>query len=190
MQVDDGLVELVDGDVVEEISGLGIVLADAAVLVASNDVLAQVAPSSNGSLALVADDSEDPLLALLGLDVGVDVKDDNVAQETHTLLGHTQQLGAVLVELDTLDGGGELPGLEAFARLDLPEADGVVGRTGGDHGRGGVDVDSPDGTDMAVIGSETLAVVSEPDADLLILGDREDEVAVEVVPIRDKGWLA
>jgi hypothetical protein len=34
---------------------------------------------------------------------------------------------------------------------------------------------------MAVVGSETLAVVREPGADLLVLGDGEDEVAIEVV---------
>lgn len=181
LQVDDGLVEFVDGEVVEQVTSLGIILADAAVLVAGDDVLAEVAPAGDGGLALVCDDGEDLLVALLGVDVGVDVHDDDVAQVSHTLLGDTQQLGAVLVELDALDGRGELPDLEAAASLDLPEADGVVGRAGGDHGRGGVDIDGPDGTDMAVVGAETLAVVGEPDTDLLILGDGEDQVAIEVV---------
>lgn len=181
LEIDDGVVEFVDGEVVEHIPSLGIELADTAVLVAGNDVLAEVAPASNGGLALVADDGEDLLVALLGVDVGVDVHDDDVAQESHTLLGDAQQLGAVLVELDALDGRGELPDLEAAAGLDLPEADGVVGRAGGDHGRGGVDIDGPDGTDMAVVRAETLAVVRKPDTDLLILGDGEDQVAIEVV---------
>ena len=170
-----------DGDVVQQVTGLGIVSAHAAILVASNDVLAHGAPASDGGLALVADDGQDLLVTLLGVDVGVDVDDDNVGEVTHTLLGDTQQLGAVLVELDSLDGGGELPGLDEATGLDLPEADGVVGGARGDHGRGRVDVDGPDGTDMAVVGSETLAVVREPGADLLVLGDGEDEVAIEVV---------
>lgn len=32
--------------------------------------------------------------------------------------------------------------------------------------------------------------MGEPDADLLILGDREDEVAIEVVPKMRRKWLA
>lgn len=184
LEVGDWVVELVDGEVVEEVARLGVVLADAAVLVAGDDVLAQVAPSGNGGLALVADNGEAPLLALLGVDVRVDVDDDDVAEVAHALLGDAQQLGAVLVELDALDGRGELPRLEALARLDLPQADRVVGRARGDHGRRGVDIDGPDGTDVAVVRSETFAVVREPDADLLILGDGEDEVAIEVISKR------
>lgn len=189
LQVDNGLVELVDGEVVEEVSSLGIILADTTIFVTSNDVLTEGAPASNGSLALVADNSQDLLVALLSIDIGVDVQHHNVTQETHSLLGHAQQLGAVLVELDTLDGRGELPGLDASAGLDLPQADGVVGRTRGDHGCGGVDIDSPDGTDVAMVSTETLAVVGEPDTDLLVLGDGEDEVTIEVVSAK-AGWLA
>lgn len=184
LEVDDGLVELVDGDVVEELAGLGVVLADAAVLVAGDDVLAEVAPAGDGGLALVADDGEGSLIGLLGVNVGVDVVDDDVAEVAHALLRHAEQLGAVLVELDTLDGGGELPGLDVLSGLDVPEADGVVCGAGGDHGRCGFDIDSPDGTDMAVVGTEALAVVREPGANLLVLGDGEDDIAIEVVSIR------
>jgi len=35
---------------------------------------------------------------------------------------------------------------------------------------------------MAVVGSKTLAVVGEPGANLLILCDGEDEIAIFVVP--------
>lgn len=114
-------------DLVQQLAGLSVVLADTAVFVAGDDVLAGLAPASNGGLALVADNGQGSLVGLLGVDVRVDVDDDDVAQVTHTLLGNAQQLGSVLVELDTLDGGGELPGLEALAGLDLPQADGVVG---------------------------------------------------------------
>lgn len=187
LQVHDGHVELVDGNVVEHVAGLGVVLADAAVLVAGDDVLAEVAPAGDGGLALVADDGEGALVGLGAVDVRVDVEDDDVAEVAHALLGDAEQLGAVLVELDALDGRGELPDLEAAARLDVPQADGVVGGARGDHGRGGVDVDGPDGTDVAVVRAEALAVVREPDADLLVLGDGEDEVAIEVVPAEEGG---
>lgn len=183
LQVEDGLVQLVNGHVVQQVARLAVVLRDAAVLVAGNDVLVQGAPAGDGGLALVADNGEDLFIALLGIDVRVDVHDDNVAQVAHALLGDAQQLGAVLVELDALDGGGELPDLEAAAGLDLPEADGVVCSARGDHGGGRVDVDGPYGADMAVVGAETLAVVGEPGADVLILCDGEDDVAIEIVPV-------
>lgn len=187
LEIDNGLVELVDGHVVQQVASLAVILGDATVLVTGNDVLVESTPACDGGLALVADDGEDLLVALLGLDVGVDVHDDNVAQVAHALLGDTQQLGAVFVELDTLDGRGELPDLEAAARLDVPQADRVVGGARGDHGRRGVDIDGPDGTDVAVVGSDALAVVRPPGADVLILCDGEDDIAVEVVSIPQKG---
>jgi hypothetical protein len=101
----------------------------------------------------------------------------------HALLCYAQQLGAVLAELNALDGGGEVPCLEALARLDVPEADCVVGRARGEDGGGGVDIDGPDGTLVAAVRPEALAVVRKPDADYLILGNREDEIAVGVVSI-------
>lgn len=181
LDIDDGLVELVDRVVEEQVARLGVVLADAAILVAGNDVLGQGAPAGDSGLGLVADNGQSSLVSLLGLDVGVDVKDDDVGQVAHALLGNAQELGAVLVEGDALDGRGELPDLEALSRLDVPQANRVVGRARGNHGRGGVDVDGPDGTDVAMVCSEALAVVRVPDADLLVLGDREDEVAIEVI---------
>lgn len=182
LHVDNGLVELVDGVVDEEVARLGVVLGDAAVLVAGNDVLCEGAPAGDGGLALVADNGEGALVGLLGVDIRVDVKGDDVGEVAHALLGDAEQLGAVLVELDALDGRGEFPDLEALARLDVPQADGVVGRTRGNHGRGRVDVDGPDGTDVAVVCAQTLAVVREPGANGLILGDGEEEIAIEVIP--------
>ena len=186
LQVDDGLVELVDGEVVVDLARLGVVLADAAVFVAGNDVLAEGAPAGNGGLALVANDGEDALVALLSLGVRVDVVHDNVAEVSHALLRDSQQLRAILVELDALDGGRELPRLDKTAGLDIPQTDRVVGRARGNHGRGGVDIDGPDGSDVAVVCTETLAVVCEPSANLLILGNGEDEVAIEVISITRK----
>lgn len=99
----------------------------------------------------------------------------------HTLLCDAEQLGAVLVELDALDGGGELPCHQALAGLDLPQLDGVISGARGDDGAGGVDVDGPDGTLVAVVCAEALAIVGEPRADVLVLCYGEDEVAIAVV---------
>lgn len=169
LEVDDGLVELVDGHVVDEVARLGVVLRDGTVLVAGDDVFAQVAPAGDRGLALVADNGQRLLVRLLGIDVDVNVDDDDGAQMPHALLRHAEQLGAVVVELDALDGRGELPGLEVLARLDVPETHRVVGGPGGDDGRGRVDVDGPDGSDVAVVCAEALAVVGVPYADLLVL---------------------
>lgn len=134
LEIDNGLVEFMDGNVVEKITGLGIVSAHATILMAGDDVLAESTPASNGGLALVANNSESLLVGLLSVEIGVDVDDDDVREVTHSLLGNSQQLGGIFVELDSLDGGGELPGLDEATSLDFPETDGVVGRTRGDHG--------------------------------------------------------
>lgn len=42
---------------------------------------------------------------------------------------------------------------------------------------------------MAVVGSETLAIMRKPGANLLILGDREDDIAIEVVAVHGEGKL-
>lgn len=147
-----------------------------------NDVLGQVAEARHGRLALVCDDGQLPLVGLLGLRVDVDGDDDDVAHVAHALLGDAQQLGGVLVELDALDGGGELPRLEQAAGLDLPQADGVVSGARGEDGARRVGVEGPDGADVAPVGADALAVVREPAADDLVLGGREDEVAVGIIP--------
>lgn len=138
---------------------------------ASNDVLGHVAPPRHGRLALVTNDGHRPLVGLLGLGIDLDIEHDDVTHVTHPLLGDTQQLGGVLVELDALDGGGELPRLQAPPRLHLPEADGVVGGARGEDGARGVDIDGPEGTDVALVSAEALAVVGVPAADDLVLGD-------------------
>lgn len=171
------------GDIVQEVAILAVILADAAIFVASNDVLVHVAPAGNCGLGFVAYNGESLVAALLGIDVGVDVDDDNVTQVSHALFRNAKKLGAILVEFDTLDGCGELPDLEAAAGLDLPETHGVVGGARGDHGGGRVDVDSPYRTDMAVVGSETFAIVREPCANVLILGDGEDDVAIVIIAV-------
>lgn len=183
LQVGDLGAEVVRGDLVDEVACLAVVLRDGAVLVAGDDVLGQVAPAGDGGLALVADDGQDLFGALLGVDVQLDVEHDDGAQVAHALLCDAQQLGAVLVELDALHGGGEIPCHQALAGLDLPQLDGVVSGARGDDGAGGVDVDGPDGTLVAVVGANPLAVVRVPGADVLVLCYGEDDVAIAVVSV-------
>lgn len=178
-----------DLNVEVQLAGLAVVLGDGAVLVAGDDVLVEVAPSGNGSFALVANNGHDLLVALLCLHINLDVEDNDGAQMSHALLRYAQQLGTIGVELDTLDGCWELPGLEVLAGLDVPETDGIIGRTRSEKGGRGVNVDGPDGAYVTVVGSEALAIVSEPYADLLILGDGENEIAIAVVSI-SLFWLS
>lgn len=167
---------------------LAIILRDRSVLVSSNNILGHIAPTGHSRLASVANDGKRPLVGLLGLGIYGDVEHDDVAEVTHSLLRDAQDLGGVLVELDSLDGGGELPGLDTLSGLYLPEANGVVGGTGcGDRARR-VDIDGPDGTYVALVGTETLAIMGEPNTDLVILGYGEDEIAIGIVAIgRDHG---
>jgi hypothetical protein len=118
-----------------------------------NDVFAEITPAGNSSLALFAYNRHGFLLTLLGVHVDLDIQHNDGSQVTHTLLCHTQELGAILVELDALDGRRKFPGHEAFASLNVPELDGVVGRSGGEEGRCWVHVHSPDSSHMAGIGS-------------------------------------
>lgn len=48
----------------------------------------------------------------------------------HPLFRHYQRSAIVFAELYSLDGGRELPGLDAFARLHSPQLERVVRRTG------------------------------------------------------------
>ncbi len=174
-----------NGDVVDQVACLAVVLGDGAVLVAGDDVLAKVAPPGDRGFALLANDGQLLLVGLLGVNVDLDIEDDDGAEMTHALLRHAKQLGAILVELDALDGGREVPCLQALPGLDVPETNCVVGRARGENSGGGVDIDGPDGTLVAAVCPETLAVMRHPHADLLILGYGEDEVAIGVVPIID-----
>jgi hypothetical protein len=49
-----------------------------------------------------------------------------------------------------------------------------------------VDIDSPEGTLVALVCAETLAICAVPRADGVILGNGEDEVALLGEPVREK----
>jgi hypothetical protein len=155
---DQSHVGLVCLNVLDELSGLSVVLGDGTILVSGDNELAQVTPSGNGSLGLAGGDGEHRTVDLLGIDIDDNGENDNGSTVSHTLLSNCQQQSSVLVELDALDGGGELPGLKTSSGLYLPELDAVVGGSGSEESGGGVDVDGPERSLVAVVGSETLSV--------------------------------
>ena len=104
---------------------LGIILADATILMSSNNVLAQITPSSNSSLAIFARNLQTRLIRLLiqvvSLAIAIlHIKHHNRAQKAHTLLRHGQKPTSIGAEFDSFHGGGELPYFDAFAGLDVP----------------------------------------------------------------------
>lgn len=143
-----------------------------------NDVPAQITPRRHGRFALVARNDQTPLIPLFRLHIHYHIQHHNCPQIPHSLFRHSKQFGAVLIELYSLDCRVEFPYFYAFARADVPEADGVVGGAGGEEGGAGVDVDGPESTLVAVIGTEAFAVGGEPGADHLIFGAGEEDVAV------------
>ncbi len=156
----------------------GVVLADGSVLVSCDDEFAQITPRGHRCFTLVARNDQAPLVTLLRLHIDLDVQHHYRAQISHSLLRHREQLRPVLVELDPLDRRVEVPYLYAFARADVPEADGVVGGARGEERGAGVDVDGPESALVPVVGAEALAVCGEPGADHLVLGAGEEDVAV------------
>ena len=166
-------------DVGDLLAGLGVPLGHATVLVAGNDVLGEVGEAGNGNTRKVAgNDAQGGLVGLLGAGCLVDVVNDNVAELSGTLLGHTQQLLAILGELDALDGGEVIPGLEEFAGLHFPQAHGVVCAAGREQAGVRVYIDGPEGSDVALVCAEALAICAVPRAHGVILADGEDEVAL------------
>ena len=135
----------------EQLACLAVPLCHGAVLVAGDDVPGEVGEAGNGGLALVADYPQHLLVGLGGVDVGVDLVYDDGGQVPGALLCNAEQLPAVGRELDALDGRAKLPRLQQLACLDLPQAYRVVGATGREQLRGGVDIDGPQGSDVAVV---------------------------------------
>jgi hypothetical protein len=186
LQVGNLEVGVVREDIGEHLAGLCVPLGDAAVLVAGNDVLGEVGESSDGDTRKFVDnDAKSGLIGLLAVGALVDVVNNDVAELAGTLLGHAQQLLSVLRELDTLDRGQEVPCLEQFSSLHFPKSHGVVGAAGREQAGVRVDIDGPEGTLVALVCAETLAICAVPRADGVILRDGEDKVALLGEPVRD-----
>lgn len=178
LQVGDLHVGVVREDVGDELAGLGVPLGDAAVLVAGDDVVGEVGEAGNGDTGqLVDDDAQGRLVGLLGVGVLVDVVDYDVGELTGTLLGHAQQLLSILRELHALDRGQVVPCLQQLAGLHLPQSHGVVSTAGREQAGARVDVDGPEGTNVALVCAEALAICAVPRADGVILADGEEEIA-------------
>lgn len=162
---------------------LCVVLADGSIFVSRDDVFTEIAPPRHRRFTLIARNDQTPLVALLRLHINLHIQHHDRAQESHSLLRHREQFRAILVELHPLDCRVEIPYLDALARADVPEADGVVGGAGGEERGAGVHVDGPEGALVAVVGAEAFAVGGEPGADYLVFGAGEEYVAVSGVSV-------
>ena len=157
---------------------LGVVLTDSPIFVPRNYVSAQITPSSHGSLAFIARNDQTPLIALFCLHIHFDIKHDNRPQIPHSLLRHSEQFRPIVIKFHPLDRRIEVPYFYAFARADVPEADGIIGGAGGEKGGAGVDVNGPEGALVAVVCAEAFTVGGEPGADDLVFGAGEEDIAV------------
>lgn len=79
----------------------------------------------------------------------------------------------------------------ASARLGVPDSARGVGRARHEvHGLP-VDVDTPDGSVVAVVRAQTLAVYREPYVRLLVFGRREQQVSISVVlDLSDRSFVS
>jgi hypothetical protein len=158
LDIGDLHVRLVRLGVLDELSGLSIVLAHSSVLVSGDDELVQVAPRGNSSLALPEGDGEKRLIRLFRVDIDLDREHNHSSQMTHAHLRHSQQQCTILGKLNALDSSREVPCLQTPSCPHLPQLDCVVGGTGGEDSGRGVDIDSPERTLVAVVGSEALSI--------------------------------
>lgn len=149
---------------------------------AGDDVFVQITPSRDRSFAVFAGDLQAVLVRLVCEIFSIaNVVHNNCSQVAHSLLGHSKQLFPILAELDSFDGSGELPRLDAFSRLHIPQFYRVVGGAGSDKSRVGRHVHSPDCTLMAVVCPQSFSVAGIPGTDNFIFGYRKQQVAVFVV---------
>lgn len=96
-----------------------------------NDILGQIAPAGNSRLTLVASYCQSSLVALLGIDVDLDIEDDYCAEISHPLLGDCQKLRTIFGKFDPFNSGVEVPHFQALACSNIPEPDCVVGSSAG-----------------------------------------------------------
>jgi hypothetical protein len=102
-------------------SHLCIVLANASIFVASNNVLAQITPPGDCGLALCAGDPEARLLGLVReVAIVVDIENGDRTQETHPLFCNGEDFASIRTELDPLDSRREFPHLDTLSSLHIP----------------------------------------------------------------------
>lgn len=100
---------------------LRIVLADAAVFMARDDVFVQKAPGGHCSFALLTGNLETQFVGLICQIFAVsDIVDADRPEMTHSLLSHCQQLLAIFTKLHSFDGGRLFPCLDTFPCLCVP----------------------------------------------------------------------
>lgn len=123
---------------VDLLASLCVPLRNRPVLVASNDVLVEVAEPRHGRLgALKRDRVQLLIVARYRCRIRIPLQQTlgnghhhHGAQESHALLRDAQQLGTVLTKLDALDRRREVPRLQTPPRAHLPQLYAVIGAAG------------------------------------------------------------
>ena len=86
----------------------------------SNNIFGEKAPSCHCSFALIASYGQPLRIFLFGLHIQFDIQHDDGPEESHALLRHSQQLGAILREFHPFHSSVEIPDLDALASSDIP----------------------------------------------------------------------
>ena len=86
----------------------------------SNDVFGKKAPSCHGSFALIASYGQPLRVFLFRLSIQFDVQHNYGPKESHALLCNSQQLRAILRELNPFHSSVEIPDLDALPSSDIP----------------------------------------------------------------------
>ena len=144
---------------------LCVVLADAAIFVAGDNVLVQKAPCGHCSFALLTGDLETVLVGLICQVIAVsDIVHHDRSKEAHSLFSHSQQLVAVFAKFYSFYGSGLFPGCDILASLCVPESNSVVCCSRSNYSTVWRDVDCPKSALVTSICSQPLPVVRIPGA--------------------------
>ncbi len=96
-----------------------------------NNIFRQIAPAGNSRFTLVASYCQSSLVALLGINVDLDIEDDYCAEIPHPLFGDSKKLRTIFGKLDPFDSGVEVPHFQALSCSNIPEPHCVVGSSAG-----------------------------------------------------------
>lgn len=117
-------------------------------------------------------------IALLRIQILLDIVDNDGAELSLSLLCHTQQLCSIRRKFHSLDRGSKFPSLQQLSRFDIPQPNGIIRSSRGEECGGWVDVDGPDGSYVTVVCSKAFSICAVPGTDNLILRDGEDYVSI------------